>query len=120
MITITFFLPVIIEEFGVSTLVSNLLSAIPYGCALILMMINAVHSDITKERYTIAICCDVYFNSPQVQTYYYSMRNYNPIWWWAIFQYDNGRFFVFTHVLDMRLRIWRLGDQGTAVILLHI
>jgi len=50
MITITFFLPVIIKEFGVSTLMSNLLSAIPYGCALVIMMANAIHSDRVKER----------------------------------------------------------------------
>jgi len=50
MITITFFLPVIIQEFGVTQLVSNLLSAIPYACALFIMMANAIHSDMTKER----------------------------------------------------------------------
>jgi len=50
MITITFFLPVIIQEFGATQLNSNLLSAIPYACAFIIMMPNAIHSDIKKER----------------------------------------------------------------------
>jgi MFS family permease len=50
MITITFFLPVIIQNFGVERLISNLLSAIPYGCALFIMMANAIHSDRMKER----------------------------------------------------------------------
>jgi len=57
MITITFFLPVIIQEMvrnvsdkSQASLRSNLLSAIPYGCALVVMMINAIHSDIKKER----------------------------------------------------------------------
>lgn len=50
MITITFFLPVIIQNFGVSRLISNLLSAIPYACALFIMMGNAIHSDLKKER----------------------------------------------------------------------
>lgn len=60
MITITFFLPVIIQEMGASGLRSNLLSAIPYACALVVMMINAIHSDIKKERlYHIIVPCAV-------------------------------------------------------------
>jgi hypothetical protein len=51
MITITFFLPAIIQkELGATELLSNLLSSLPYGCALVFMMLNAIHSDKKNER----------------------------------------------------------------------
>jgi sugar phosphate permease len=58
MITITFFLPTIINKMGAGRLTSNLLSSIPYACALVVMMINAIHSDAKKERqYHVVIPC---------------------------------------------------------------
>jgi len=51
MINIVFFLPAIIQDFGVSALTSNLLSSIPYGTAVVVMMAIAIHSDKVNERW---------------------------------------------------------------------
>jgi len=48
--SLSFFLPTIIGEFGVSHLTSNLLSAIPYSVATVFMIANSIHSDRKAER----------------------------------------------------------------------
>jgi hypothetical protein len=45
-----FFLPAVVEEFGMGAMLSNLLSSIPYFFAVILLNINSRHSDKTSER----------------------------------------------------------------------
>ncbi len=45
-----FFLPAVVQEFDTGEIMSNLLSALPYFFAVILLNVNSRHSDMTKER----------------------------------------------------------------------
>eukprot|EP01124_Arcella_intermedia_P012590 TRINITY_DN18956_c0_g1_i1.p1 TRINITY_DN18956_c0_g1~~TRINITY_DN18956_c0_g1_i1.p1 ORF type:complete len:495 (-),score=96.53 TRINITY_DN18956_c0_g1_i1:9-1424(-) len=49
--TISFFLPSLIEQFGFSSIVSNLLTSPIHLCAFLALLLNGLHSDRTKERY---------------------------------------------------------------------
>lgn len=112
MITITFFLPVIIQEFGASQLNSNLLSALPYGCALIIMMPNAIHSDIKKER----LVCSCFLNNTnwnQVTAHYHPMPSITYIWYRSYYQHDPEELYFLANVLNLRNCIRCLGYKGT-------
>jgi hypothetical protein len=50
-VAVSFYLPAIISSFGLSSLSGNLLSAIPYTFASVVMAINSYHSDATHERF---------------------------------------------------------------------
>eukprot|EP01111_Echinosteliopsis_oligospora_P013620 TRINITY_DN4926_c0_g1_i1.p1 TRINITY_DN4926_c0_g1~~TRINITY_DN4926_c0_g1_i1.p1 ORF type:complete len:398 (-),score=87.44 TRINITY_DN4926_c0_g1_i1:51-1244(-) len=50
MTSVSFLLPSTIEEFAKDPILSNLLSAIPYFSAVIVLNINAIHSDYSLER----------------------------------------------------------------------
>jgi hypothetical protein len=122
MITITFFLPVIIQEFGVTQLISNLLSSIPYGCALFIMMANAIHSDIKKERLVTVVLRYVSFvyillSTIQIETHYHSMCGSSCIWIGSYCNYDK-RWWVSvpTNVFHLHSRVVCLGCEGTLAV----
>eukprot|EP00026_Physarum_polycephalum_P007554 Phypoly_transcript_07617.p1 GENE.Phypoly_transcript_07617~~Phypoly_transcript_07617.p1 ORF type:complete len:508 (+),score=66.86 Phypoly_transcript_07617:81-1604(+) len=45
-----FFLPAVVQEFGATAIMSNLLNSVPFFFAVVLLNINSRHSDKTRER----------------------------------------------------------------------
>jgi len=56
-----FFLPAIIQQFGFSVIISNLLTVPVYGATFFAISLNGIHSDRTSERY-LHICIPLFLS----------------------------------------------------------